>query len=413
MRDMAHAGSDRAFFARNAPGKAGSTRLFFPGCRLGGFEPDYVKAAYGFLRGRVEDTGIYAACCGAPAAWAGEDDVLREATDRLRRTWEGMGRPQIVCGCLTCVKTLGAQLPDADVVSLYQALAEDGLASSLPGLFAQAVGGGTTGGAPHASAAPGGSPAAPRPAPATPPVGGRFPDTAAVFDPCPAANDPAARSAVRSLVEAAGVSLAELAPTEGDAVRCCGFGGHVYPANEALFEQVVQERISAADAPYVTYCVNCNRVFRSRGKKSYHVLDLLFADQVPERADDWFPSISDLRVNRETLRADMLGEIWKEDVPMGPANLNELEIEIAPKLRGKLERLLIIADDIRRTIESCERDDDVIIDDAGLWTVHKKIGSVTYWVRYRPSENRRLVENAYCHRMVIEGEDSEEAWLDL
>jgi hypothetical protein len=375
---MEHAMGENAFFSRNAPGKDSSRYLFFPGCRLGASTPGYVEASYRYLLDRLGDVGIIAACCGAPAVWAGDMERLGGVTETLRREWRRMGRPKLICACLTCVKTLAAYFPEAELVSLYAVIEKNGLPKAdralVEGLSAMKPG------------------------------ARGIPAEAAVFDPCSARADKEAAAGVRALLKSCGVKISGDERGEFDA-GCCGFGGHIYPANESLYGEIVTGRVSASGLPYITYCINCNDIFCRNGKASRHILDVVFPDS---RTWEKPPTCSDYRRNREYMKEGLLRGIWGEEPDRRPS-MGGRVLEIDEALREKMDRQLILTDDIAATVEFCESERSGVLDEeTGVISGHRKIGAGTYWVQYKIEDDVCRLVNVYSHRMTIEGEKAED-----
>ena len=65
--------------SRHEPGTEESAWLYFPSCQLCATSPGEVLSSYRYLRERLSGgVGIMLGCCGAPACWAGRDDLFRE-----------------------------------------------------------------------------------------------------------------------------------------------------------------------------------------------------------------------------------------------------------------------------------------------------------------------------------------------
>ncbi|MDR1815520.1 MAG: 4Fe-4S dicluster domain-containing protein, partial [Clostridiales Family XIII bacterium] len=281
MEDMAFSMSDEAYAVvrpEAADGaKAGAASLlFFPGCQLAASLPGAVSAAYAHILGRAPDAAMLLACCGVPADWACEEEALADVTAKLRADWEALGRPEVLFACTTCKKTFEKTLPEVRGQMLYEWLADSGRQDAAPTSHCETV-------------IPVGA-ACSRPPNRDVGAGLAPPAGAAVFDPC--ASDAATQAAVRKLLGLAGQPLP-------DAPSCCGFGGHIYPANPGLLGEILRERKAAvdgalpseagtdaasaggtalsADAPcVVTYCANCRDLFLSEGMDARHVLEVLF-----------------------------------------------------------------------------------------------------------------------------------------
>ncbi|MCL1896473.1 MAG: heterodisulfide reductase-related iron-sulfur binding cluster [Clostridiales bacterium] len=413
IRDMFHAQSEKAYLESNAPGKEKSEYLFFPGCQLGASAPACVEKAYEYLLEKLPGTGILLGCCGAPAEWAGDDPLVEETVGGIRKAWEAMGKPKVIFACPSCEKMLGKHLPEIEKVSVFETIQKHGLPAS------QASQGDGSFGAP-ASAASG--------------------ETVSIFDPCSSRHSPGMQDSVRSLVSMTGREVREL-PAAGREAVCCGYGGHIYPANRELAGKIAQNRIGLGPHPFVTYCVNCRDIFSRGGKECVHILDLAFGTGDVAAP---VPSLSKKRENREALKKDLLRQVWGQGAPSvggvegienakgigdvkdnedtagaegimeveDTAGINSPEMEgkgcetaLAPGLEEKLDRLLVLEGDIRETIRHCEETGARLLDpETGCYVAHRRLGVVTLWVEYRTEGGAYIVENAYCHRMRIEGE---------
>ncbi|NTV91693.1 MAG: hypothetical protein HGA22_15265 [Clostridiales bacterium] len=223
-----------------------------------------------------------------------------------------------------------------------------------------------------------------------------------VFDPCTSKYDQDMQRDVRRLLEQSGLALKEL-PYSGKTALCCGFGGHIQVANPELTKGIVSKRIELGSEPYITYCTNCRDAFAERGKSCKHLLDVLF------NLNDWHrkpPSLTQRRDNRESLKADLLERVWKEEAP---GDMGKTELQISAELTEKLNNEFILEDDLRKTVEYCESSGNKLLDaESGCFIGHQKRGYLTYWVVYSivpgiEGQAYRIM-NAYSHRLNIEGE---------
>lgn len=355
LRDMYHAQEDLAYLKQPAPLNDKNRYLFFPGCQLGASNPAYVAQTYTYLTKKLPGTGILLTCCGAPLEWAGNVQGMTAAALRIKADWQSLGEPEIIFACPSCEKMLSKYLPEIKKSSVYEMLMRLG----LPGES-------TTEG------------------------------TVSIFDPCSSRYNPNMQDSVRALVTAAGAEIAEL-PRGGQNAVCCGFGGHIYPANKELYNCIGKSRAGLSEQPFVTYCANCRDLLSYHEKPTAHVLGLIFGlDDFTRKA----PSLTERRKNREALKRTLLGYPEQQNTEKG-----ELEIILAYGIVEKLDKCLILEDDLRNTIRYCEESGEKLFDqNTGCFTGHRRLGTVTYWVVYQPRGKGFEVVNAYSHRMQIEGE---------
>jgi Fe-S oxidoreductase len=360
LRDMAFSRSDEVAFVRHQPGHQQSAVLFFPGCQLPASAPRQVEAIYRHLCDRIPGgVGFMLDCCGAPAHWSGRKALHGEVLDHLRAVWEEQGRPRIVTACSTCLKEIGEFLPDIAVSSLWTELTAIGLPERVA------------------------------PGPSIGPL--------AIHDPCTSRHATDVQAAVRSIAASMGAEVREL--TGAEKTTCCGYGGLVSFANPEVGNAFVDRRIEESDSDYLAYCAMCRDNFARRGKRALHLIDLIFPD-VDDPAARPDPGFSGRRDNRLRLSRRMRRDLWGESMsdPVSPVSL-----VIADAVRADIERKLLLVDDIAEVIAEAQRTGRVLKDRAtGHLTASGRIGTVTTWVEYEPSEAGFIVHRAYGHRMQVE-----------
>jgi Fe-S oxidoreductase len=357
MADMEFSMSDEAYMLV-APDRAKVGLLFFPGCQLAASLPDVVENTFSYIRRVEPGAAMILSCCGVPADWAGEKAALAKAVAKIRADGEKLGRPMFLYACGACRKTFEKYMPEAKGMLVYEWLAASGK-NNLPV-----------------------SEKARR---------------ACVYDPCNCRSDAGGRSAVRRLARSAGYEIVDTADG-GENATCCGFGGQIYPANPGLLEKILQERTGAAELPYITYCANCRDLFLSKEKESRHILEILF----PSESDSAkpLPSLTERRENRRTLKAKYAGgkSVARENPEF------DYDLEISPELEAKMNRLLLLREDVGATIEHCERKGTRAFNPAnGHFTGCRRGRVITVWVEYvpDPAAGRATVYNVYSHRMKI------------
>jgi len=357
LRDMDFS-DGQAGLCRTPQGQSRSRWLFFPGCQLGGSEPRYVQESYRWLLREQADTALYLGCCGAPAAWAGDQTLHGRSLNRIRQNWQRLGKPIFVVACPTCRLMFRQYLPEIETVFLYQLMAERGQA----------------------------------------PAGQGSGETVSVFDPCASRDEPDLQQTVRHLAKEAGYQLEPL-PGEGKYARCCSWGGQVSIANPQYAREVVKARISQNQRPYIAYCSNCRDIFAAAGKPVRHILDVLFGLNGMERpAPNW----TERRTNRLRLKEEALREFWREESIM--TEEKKLHLQIDDQLRQKLDKAMILETDLEAVVAACEASGNKVLDpDTGHFSGHLRLGQMTYWVEYSPGEQGEFIlHNAYSHRMSIE-----------
>ncbi|HWQ80309.1 MAG TPA: heterodisulfide reductase-related iron-sulfur binding cluster, partial [Anaerovoracaceae bacterium] len=235
LDDMAHSNHDAALFVPPPVRKDLSAYLFFPGCQISASDPAYVTESYKWLvKAFPQQMGLLLYCCGAPAYWAGNEEAHGKVLDGIRAKWLECGKPAFIVACPTCHEMFRSHLPEIEIVSLWQLLADK---------------------YPAADTAKG--------------------TTVSVFDPCTSKYDRKVQQSIRTLLKKAGYETAEL-PSAGEKARCCGFGGLVYSSNPELVSRIGARNAALGELEFVTYCTNCRDSFAIQNKPSRHILDVLF-----------------------------------------------------------------------------------------------------------------------------------------
>jgi NADPH-dependent glutamate synthase beta subunit-like oxidoreductase len=362
LQDLRLAVGESSALARHAPGTETSETVFFPGCQLAASDPAHLEQAYAYLRERYSPaTGLVLYCCGAPADWAGQGALFDETLDGLRTHLNDLGARRLILACPTCETVFARRLPEFETVSLWEVLREVGL--------------------PEGAAGSG---------------GGR---RVAVHDACTARYQHDVQRAVRDVVTACGYEIDEL-EMSGERTECCGFGGLMLYANPEMGDLVVDRRIAEGDADYIAHCAMCRDRFVARGKRSLHVLDLLFGDAYETRAKRRGPVFTQRSEQRIALKERLLADVWAEGPAAGPRWRDGLEL--APGVEDLLERRYIRPDEVLEVITYAQASGRRFIEpSSGRLLASLRIGSVTYWVEYAPLGDRFVVYSAYSHRMEI------------
>jgi len=356
LRDMDFS-NEEASLIMTPPGSDKSSYMFFPGCQLGASDPRYVTRSYKFLTDNIPGTALMLGCCGAPAEWAGDEDKHSQVIEKIRTGWTNLGKPLIILACPTCRQMFSRYIPEAESRFLYDLIDSSGL----------------------------------------PPQNIFNGITASVFDPCASRNETELQNKIRMISEAAGFRLEPL-PMEGKMAECCSYGGQAAIAHPPYAAHNIEKRISRSNNPYITYCSNCRDIFASAGKKSWHILDIIFGLDNSSRRE---PTVTERRGNRLRLKKQIITEFRKEEITM---EIPSKKLKVSDLLKEKLNKDLILETDLLEVIENCEETGNKLLDHGkGTFIGHMQIGNMTYWVEYlvNTPDEYELV-NGYCHRMKIE-----------
>lgn len=362
LRDMLFSNSEKCTLARHQPETSRSAFLFFPGCQLSASRPDHVKRVYAVLREKLTGgVGIMLRCCGAPADWSGRAELFQETTDAFLSQYERMGRPRLILACSTCYEVFKTHLPGVPIESLWETLDRVGIPEMLIREHLEPL---------------------------------------AVHDACTTRHEAHIHESVRSILDRLGFRVEELSLSH-NLTECCGYGGLMFFANPDLAKAVIQRRIGESHLDYVAYCAICRDYLASKGKRTVHLLDLIFDGDLSQSALRRGPGYSDRHENRVRLKNALLKDLWHERAP----SLNEVELiqlRIDEPVRRIMEERLILEEDLKQVIHHAEKQGKKLVHrQTGRFLAHYKSASVTYWVEYSSDGDAYEVHNAYCHRMEI------------
>ncbi|MDR2786410.1 MAG: NAD(P)-binding protein [Treponema sp.] len=375
LLDMRYSMSPSFFLCRSQPGFERPEFLFFPGCQLPASEPELVRRIYADLMARLPGgVGIFLGCCGIMAHWAGDTAAFGEAKAQLRASWERLGKPGLIAACPTCASAL-RDLAEIETADIFGVLDEIG----IPGK-------GETG----------------RDGPAFDAF-----KPMVLHHACGARGERRIKTHVRNLAASLGIKLREGAPDRQD--PCCGYGGLTAFVNadtasaltDCALGQLVPERLDT-EGPLLTYCINCRDRFRSKGRDTRHLLELLYPASPPEAAsgppDAWkSPLWSERQDNRAGLRRGLLKELWGEETE----EAETMELIMDGELEQKIESTHILKSDIAGVIARAEAEQAKFQDPRnGHFIASGRPANVSFWVEYSPEGGGFRVYNAYCHRMT-------------
>jgi hypothetical protein len=266
--------------------------------------------------------------------------------------------------CSSCLRLFRDHVPEADAVSLWEVIDAVGLPEGvLP----------------------------------------RLEEPLTVHDPCTTRGEDAVQNAVRRLLARMNVPYEELRLGRGY-TECCGFGGLMQNANPALARTVAEGRGHRSTRDYVAYCAMCRDSLAAVGKRTLHLLDLLFPDAAQtDPAARPRPGWTQRRENRLRLKADLVRDFWKEtpttDTDAPPA------LQMDPEVKALLESRRILKEDIQKVLLHVQNGGQAFRHpDTGHWLACFRPYLATFWVEFSPLEEEGYcIHNAYAHRMEVLG----------
>lgn len=365
LQDMTFSTGDDFALCRHQSGTDQSAYLYFPSCQLCATAPGEVLTSYDHLCKTLSGgVGILLGCCGAPAYWSGREELFRQTLDGVREQWQEMGEPRMITACCTCQALFKEHLPEIPVTPLWQAALIEAVAAENREDSRQTV---------------------------------------AVVDPCVTRNDSEVQTEVRDILTGLGYALEEL-PLSKDMAECCGYGGLVFNANPKLDDAIATRRAAESERDYLAYCAMCRDKFAATGKRTAHLIELLFPS-VPGN-DPWargWISWSDRRTNRIRVKRELLTRLGDATEEVMEA-CQKIVLHIEPEVMRTIDSRRILESDLRQVIARAEETGKRLRhNQSGICRANYKLGNVTFWVDYAPENGGFRVHNAYCHRMNVTG----------
>ncbi len=368
LNDMTYSNGESFSLCRHEPKRKESAFLYFPSCQLCATSPGEVLASYRYLQGHLTGgVGIMLRCCGAPAFWAGRNDIFEEVMDWIRRAWQEMGKPRVITSCCNCQNIFGDHLSEMETLSLWEVIEETGIPSNGP-----------------------------------PGALGISETTVSIVDPCVTRHDRKTQQSVRRIARTLGFEIEEL-PLSGEKPECCGYGGLMYNTDPRLARDVVARRAGITSHDYLAYCAMCRDNFASSGKRVAHLIEHVFPTVGGnDPAGRGWISWTERRANRARVKKAILQDLGEEK----GKEMEEFEaitIQMSPEVRRKIDNRRILEDDIRKVVDYAERTGKRILNrETGSYRAYCQLENVTFWVDYTPEEGGFTIHNAYSHRLKIE-----------
>ena len=352
LQDMLFSNNE-AFLCRKQPGFDQCKYVFFPGCQASAVAPDTIFAAYRDLCTRLEGgVALILGCCGAICDWAGRYTMYDETVKFLDDTLDTLGNPMVIAGCPTCKKELSGH-KQLHITGVWDILLEIGLPETAEHLAAPA----------------------------------------ALHDSCGARGDSHTQQAIRTLAGQIGCELVDT-PYSGDRSPCCGYGGLTAYANREVAKEMTQKCLERSDLPYISYCMACRDRFAREGRKSHHILELIYGTHAGSP-----PDISEKRYNRLQLKNKLLQDIWGEEAEEMHCDFT---VEYTDEALAMMDDRMILKSDVIQVLENLRETGEAILDgETGLCIARARLGNVTFWVKYKETSTGYQVHSAYSHRMNI------------
>lgn len=209
--------------------------IFWPGCALMNLDTEILQKTLEILRRAEPEIRLAAGCCGQPTVYL-LPEKAEKRQQKLRSMLKKQGVRRIYTACPNCTLQL-CELGDFQIIPLWSVLAEHLEKSDV--------------------VVPAGS--------------------FIWHDPCPTRNDPNQQAGARKLLAISGCDYAE-PEHSGAHTRCCGNFHMMRATDPEKSSQMRSRRLEdlGENRIILSNCEGCLDAFRSEGRKTCHLLELLF-----------------------------------------------------------------------------------------------------------------------------------------
>ena len=212
-----------------------SEAVFWPGCALMNLDPVILQKTLEILRRAEPEIRLAAGCCGQPTVYLFPDKAPARR-EKLAGLLKKKGVRRIYTACPNCTLQL-KELGGFTVLPIWPVLAEQLRRENI-----------------------------------------ESPEGSFVWhDPCPTRKDPVQQEAARKLLALSGCDCRQPEHT-GEKTRCCGNFHMLRAADPEKSARMRQSRLKelAPDCVILSSCEGCLEAFRSEGRETCHLLELLF-----------------------------------------------------------------------------------------------------------------------------------------
>lgn len=219
-------------------------RVFLPGCSLSAYSSTLVSKVYNYISKDFDDIGFMVHCCGKPTLDMGDVDGFNRYYSKLQDILIDNNIEEVIVACENCYKTIKYNSPQVKVTSLWTFIDDVGVPNGVKGIYSGAK------------------------------------ETFALHDPCPIRDEKHIHESVRNILKDLGINFNEFERNR-EATDCCGCGGMCGVTNKPLAIEQMKNRANSVEADcIISYCESCVEAMMTGGKKSIHIVDLLFNEEV-------------------------------------------------------------------------------------------------------------------------------------
>ena len=184
--------------------------------------------------------------------------------------------------------------------------------------------------------------------------------------------------------------------------KCCGYGGLVSNANPEQASDFVRDRISESEQDVLVYCAMCKDMLVKGNKRAYHILDIIYGNEVDQNTPQKMPTLSERQNNRKRLKQQLLKEIWNEEEESDMSETYDFTLHISDEITALMEKRFILLSDVEKVVEhSLTCKERFFNPETADYLARLRVQNVTFWVKYEEEGSDITVKDVYSHRMEV------------
>ncbi|MGL5347589.1 MAG: (Fe-S)-binding protein [Peptostreptococcaceae bacterium] len=218
--------------------------IFLPGCSLTSYSSDIVQKTFEYLKEHINDISLLVKCCGKPTEAMGDIKKFEKYYSNLEKIFEEDNITEVIVACPNCFSTIKKYSNNIKVTSIWEIINKYKVPKELINYYDNL----------------------------------EFEFT--LHDPCPMRNEDKVHNDVREILKSLGLKIEEFEKNR-ESSECCGSGGMVRVTNPSISKaQTIKRASEAKTDTVISYCESCCEAMLIANKKSLHILDFLFNEEV-------------------------------------------------------------------------------------------------------------------------------------
>lgn len=220
-----------------------SRTVFLPGCSLTSYSSKLVQKTFEYLKEHIDDISLFVKCCGKPTEAMGDMNKFEKYYSKLERVFKEDSIDEVIVACPNCFNTIRKH-SSIKVTPIWEVINKFKVPNELINHYID------------------------------------LDISFTIHDPCPMRNESKVHDNVREILKSMGLKIEEFEKNRENS-ECCGSGGMVRVTNPEISKvQTLKRANDAKTDTVISYCESCCESMLIANKKTLHVLDFMFNEDV-------------------------------------------------------------------------------------------------------------------------------------